>query len=248
MKFFDTTSLGRILAPFSKENDEINTYVLTYIEGAILGLMMTISVLLLVVIIYPLLSIVVLLLLGLIIIMFNFYQPAALEIKELEETARTNLTGHVLATASGRDCIKAYNLKTDFQEKFKEKLDETTKPYYLFNCIVRWFVLRIEYICGILVVVTVVFLMLSKNGVAENIMLSFKQHEKGNNMQILSALSMCMILQVTGLLVFAFRLFGEANSRMSCIERIYQFTESLHSEHLPRRRLSSTSNKYKVVF
>merc|ERR1719378_474147 len=78
-------------------------------------------------------------------------------------------------------------------------------------------------------------------------MLSFRHQRYKDNLELLSALAMTMILQVTGLLVFAFRLFGEANSRMSCIERLYKFTEGLHQEHLPRRRMSNSIHQKRSI-
>lgn len=78
------------------------------------------------------------------------------------------------------------------------------------------------------IVSTVGFILLSHHDLLLNV--SVFQQRFSNSKDLLAAISMLMIMQVTPLMMFSFRTLNECNARFACIETIYQFYKNLKEE------------------
>jgi len=189
---------------------------------------MTIVSLLIVIFVYPIISVVILISGFLIGFCYKMYQPGSLFCQAMEKRERILWRNHILGTISGRDSIRAYALGRQFYNKFIELLQRTARPYYLSQCFHRWLAIRLDFISILLIASTTVLVILGKLKIITKINI-FQERFEGN-LELLAAVA--MIMQVTSLLMFTFRVFGEANTRLTAIENIFRFLENLEEEDL----------------
>nr|QCO93577.1 ATP-binding cassette subfamily C member 6 [Chilo suppressalis] len=209
MRFFDTTSSGRILNRFSKDIGALDELLPRFLLECIQIYLVMFSILTLnaAALVWTLLPTTIILLLFYTIL--QIYLKSAQSIKRLEGTTRSPVFSHMSATLNGISTIRSsgaqQRLITEF-DKFQD-IHTSTWSSYLASGVTLGFWL--DFICVLyLAIVIIAFLVIdSKTIFSGNVGLAISQ-----------------TLILTGMLQFGVRQTAEVISQMTSVERILQYT------------------------
>uniref|UniRef100_A0A803TSN8 ATP binding cassette subfamily C member 4 (PEL blood group) n=1 Tax=Anolis carolinensis TaxID=28377 RepID=A0A803TSN8_ANOCA len=151
--FFDSNPIGRILNRFSKDIGHLDDLLpLTFLDFVQTFLQIC-GVVAVAIAVIPWVLIPLVPLLILFIMLRRYFLATSRDIKRLESTTRSPVFSHLSSSLQGLWTIRAFKAEQRFQELFDAHQDLHTEAWFLFLTTSRWFAVRLDAICAVLVVV-----------------------------------------------------------------------------------------------
>jgi ATP-binding cassette, subfamily C (CFTR/MRP), member 1 len=138
MTFMDISPLGRVLNRFTKDTDVLDNELEEQIRQFLYPFAIAVGIVILCVIYIPWFAIAIPLILILYVIVINYYQASAREIKRLEAIQRSSVYSHFNEVLSGKDTIKAYHSEERVKERLNGLIDRQNEAYFLTLVSQRW--------------------------------------------------------------------------------------------------------------
>lgn len=138
MSFMDVSPIGRVLNRFTKDTDVLDNELIEQLRQLINPLCSVVGTIVLCIIYIPWFAIAVPLIIIFYVVLANYYQASAREIKRLEAVKRSLVYSHFNETLSGKDTIKAYHIQEDVKLKLDKLIDSQNEAYYITLANQRW--------------------------------------------------------------------------------------------------------------
>lgn len=138
----------------------------------------------------------------------KYYITSARRIKRLEGITRSPVFSHLANSLYGLSTVRAFNVQETFEKKFDEYQDCHTASWFLFIAAARWFGIVLDLLCIIYLAVVTVAMSLS--------------YETKTPSEI--GLSISYAIALSGMFQWGVRQSAEAESQMTSIERIDEFS------------------------
>ncbi|KAG8201881.1 hypothetical protein JTE90_027360 [Oedothorax gibbosus] len=101
-----------------------------------------------------------------------------------------------------------------FFDRFTQLVDDRASPQYLYFCSMRWLGIRMDILCLLITLATILFVLFFRDQVSP----------------AFAALALVLVLQLSGLYQYIVRLGCELESRFTSVERIQSYAEDLEIE------------------
>lgn len=214
MHFFDTVPIGRILNIFTRDLDEVDTQLPVLIETFLQYLMFIIFSLVVIAIVFPWFSIpLVIIAIGFIFLQ-RIFRAIMRELKYQENVSRGPIYSHITATIDGIVSIQAFKKQDEFIEKFIQLVDSNASPLYLYYSSMRWFSIRMNFLCVLIILIVCLFGLFLKGNVAVAFI----------------ALAITLTVQMCSFYQYVTRLGCDVEARFTSVKRIQSYIEKLELE------------------
>ncbi|XP_070538467.1 ATP-binding cassette sub-family C member 5-like [Ptychodera flava] len=214
MSFFDTTPSGRIINRFSKDQDEVDVSLSREIENMLVYMSTAVFSCLSILIVFPWMMIALIPFALIIIFTFKYYHHGMRDCKRLDSLTRSPWFCHVTSTMQGLPTIHAYEKEYDFKTKFAKHLDKNTVAFSSFLLCGHWSGVRIDTVAIMTALLTGLMAVLTRGMVSPTLI----------------GVALSYSVQFAGQFQFGIRLAGDAESRMTSVERIYHYLKTLTPE------------------
>uniref|UniRef100_A0A2K6FZQ9 ATP-binding cassette sub-family C member 12 n=1 Tax=Propithecus coquereli TaxID=379532 RepID=A0A2K6FZQ9_PROCO len=192
MSFFDTTPTGRIMNRFSKDMDELDVRLPFHADNFLQQFFMVIFILVVLAAVFPAVFLVVAGFAVVFLILLRVFHRGVRKLKQVENVSRSPWLSHITSCMPGLGAIH-----TD------DKLDECVSSHLLyFNCALRWFALRMDFLMNIVTFIVALLVTLSFSSISAS--------SRG--------LSLSYIIQLSGLLQVCIRTGAETQAKFSSVE------------------------------
>ncbi|XP_073750487.1 ATP-binding cassette sub-family C member 4 isoform X2 [Callorhinus ursinus] len=205
--FFDRNPIGRILNRFSKDIGHMDDLLpLTFLDF-FQTFLQVLGVVGVAVAVIPWIAIPLIPLGILFLVLRRYFLETSRDVKRLESTTRSPVFSHLSSSLQGLWTIRAYQTEERFQELFDAHQDLHSEAWFLFLTTSRWFAVRLDAICAILVIV-VAFgsLILATNAGQVGLALSYA-------------------LTLMGMFQWCVRQSAEVENMMISVERVMEYTD-----------------------
>ncbi|XP_027446287.1 multidrug resistance-associated protein 4 isoform X3 [Zalophus californianus] len=205
--FFDRNPIGRILNRFSKDIGHMDDLLpLTFLDF-FQTFLQVLGVVGVAVAVIPWIAIPLIPLGILFFVLRRYFLETSRDVKRLESTTRSPVFSHLSSSLQGLWTIRAYQTEERFQELFDAHQDLHSEAWFLFLTTSRWFAVRLDAICAILVIV-VAFgsLILATNAGQVGLALSYA-------------------LTLMGMFQWCVRQSAEVENMMISVERVMEYTD-----------------------
>ncbi|KAJ1533089.1 hypothetical protein HK096_005698, partial [Nowakowskiella sp. JEL0078] len=216
--FFDTTPLGRILNRFSKDQDAIDTTLMETFRIFMFTLALTFATFITIVYVTPWFAVPLAPMLVVYYYLQALYRSVARELKRIDSITRSPLYAYIGESLTGLSTIRA----------FSEQDRQNFGPYFLIFVAQRWISVRLEIIGSFLVFMAALLGIFARGYLSPAYL----------------GISLAYALQVTQMLNFCVRQFGETEVAMNAVERIEYYGTSIEREASPE---SNEENKPKAI-
>ncbi|MCH0630019.1 ATP-binding cassette domain-containing protein [Kocuria palustris] len=214
MAYMDVTPMGRILNRFTKDTDVLDNEVGDQLRFFIFVLSQIIGVLILCICYLPWFAIAIPFLAILFVLILNYYQALAREIKRLEAVQRSFVYNNFNETLSGMATIKAYDAGGRFMERLDHYIDRMNEAYYVTIANQRWLALQMDFVAvgvALLVALLSVFRVFNILAASVGLLVSY-------------------VFQIAGQLLMLIRTYTQVENEMNSAERLYQYACNLPEE------------------
>lgn len=214
MSFLDTTPMGRILNRFTKDTDVLDNELPDQLRFFTFSVAIIIGIMILCIIYLPWFAIAVPPFFGGAIILAEFYQSSAREIKRLEAVQRSFVYNNFNEILVGMNTIKAYKSERRFVQKNDEYINKMNEAYYITIAAQRFVGLNLELMaCSLPLVVTFlsVFRVFNVSPASVGLLVSY-------------------VIQITGQMAFLVRSYTQVEMGMNSTERLCDFAFDLPQE------------------
>lgn len=209
--FFNATPEGRLVNRFNSDLDKVDSSLAGTLQSLLritLSLSFTLSL-----VVYGTPGIILLIIpVGLICIFVQeFYRKSQVDLRRLEALARSPLYSHFGETLDGVVTIRAYNDVDRATHANNSYTDSLNKMTYAASSANRWISIRLEALGTIIIFgATCLAIITPPQKISPS----------------LTGLVLSYVMQILGLMTWSVRMFTEAESQMSAIERIVEFSDS----------------------
>ncbi|XP_075851725.1 ATP-binding cassette sub-family C member 12 [Microcebus murinus] len=197
MSFFDTTPTGRIMNRFSKDMDELDVRLPFHAENFLQQFFMVIFILVVLAAVFPAVLLVVAGFAVGFLILLRVFHRGVQELKQVENVSRSPWFSHITSSMQGLGVIHTY-----------DKQEECIRSHLLyFNCALRWFALRMDFLMNIVTFIVALLVTLSFSSISAS--------SKG--------LSLSYIIQLSGLLQVCIRTGTETQAKFTSVELLREY-------------------------
>ncbi|XP_037312572.2 ATP-binding cassette sub-family C member 12-like isoform X2 [Pungitius pungitius] len=215
MSFFDTTPTGRLINRISKDQEEVDfslpSYMDTFLQYSFMVLfsVVTFSG------VFPAMLAAVAVIGAVFALLLFFSQWSIRKIKRQENNSRSPCYSLSSATLEGLSTIHAYNIRDSLIKRFMSLSDINSHHNLLFNCATRWLSFCMDAMSACMTLAVALFVVISSN---ESISPSLK------------GLALSYTMQLTGLLQFVVKRATEVEARFNSVERLQEYITDCKSE------------------
>ncbi|XP_050485106.1 ATP-binding cassette sub-family C member 5-like isoform X2 [Bombus huntii] len=212
--FFETTPIGRIQNIFSRDIDEVDSYIPISVENMVQNIITCSFAIIAICAILPWFCIPLIILAAVFFYISKIFRVAMRDFKRIESTSRSPVLSFVTTTIHGLNTIHAFQKGKAFVNKFEELIDLNNLCLYLCQSIMRWSAVRLDILAIISSSITAFLVILLKNQISPS----------------LAGLAMAYAMQMTGVFQYTVRLMAETETRFISVERISYYLRTLQKE------------------
>ena len=207
--FFDSTPLGRITNRMSKDMSVIDNTIMMMLQMVVRATVGLVGMLVIISVntTYVLVAFVPILLLF--SFLSNYYRSTAVQLKRLDAVTRSPIYAHFGECLNGMATIRAYGAQDRMSIVNSQKLDKNLKIYNLTAMSNRWLSIRLEFLGGLLILVTALNAVIQKG--------SIDPADAG--------VSLSYALQITTQLNMLVRVLTELEGMFNAVERVQEYME-----------------------
>ncbi|CAH1788032.1 unnamed protein product [Owenia fusiformis] len=214
LKFFEENPTGRIINRFSKDQDEVDVRLPAVIDILLQNLLQIVSSLCLIVAVFPW-FLVAAVPIGIMFLLLNIGVNVGIrEMKRWDNISRSPVLSHLNTTVTGITSIVAFAKREMFVKRFADSLDDNAVPFFLFNCAMRWFAVRLDLIGALISTAVALMIVLTKGGIPASY----------------AGLALTYATQITGIFQFTVRTKAEVEARFTSVERLWNYCKDLEPE------------------
>lgn len=214
MSYMDTTPMGRILNRFTKDTDVMDNELTTLLRLLVYTAANIIGVLILCVVYLPWFAIAIPLLFFIFIVVGDFYQASAREMKRLEAVQRSFIYSNFSETLNGMATIKAYGHSERFLEKNNKYINNTNEAYYITIANQRFLAIHLDMVATLMALIV-------------SLLCVFRVFNIGASSV---GLLMSYVLQIAGQLSMVVRNYTQVENEMNSVERVCEYAFDLPQE------------------
>ncbi|CAF4282292.1 unnamed protein product [Rotaria socialis] len=199
LRFFESNPSGRILNRASKDQQVLDESLPIALIDTTQYLLMTIGSITIIGMTNKWVLLVLIPLVPAVLWLRRFYVRSSRQLKRLESVTRSPIYTLFSSSLDGLTSIRAFDVQSDFLNKFIEKIDTNSRAYFLLFATARWFGLRLDILASLLTLVTAILAV-------------FLRHQIDPSA---AALSISYCITLTGLFQWAIRQSAEAENFMT---------------------------------
>ncbi|CAF3390148.1 unnamed protein product [Rotaria socialis] len=215
LRFFESNPSGRILNRASKDQQVLDESLPIALIDTTQYLLMTIGSITIIGMTNKWVLLVLIPLVPAVLWLRRFYVRSSRQLKRLESVTRSPIYTLFSSSLDGLTSIRAFDVQSDFLNKFIEKIDTNSRAYFLLFATARWFGLRLDILASLLTLVTAILAV-------------FLRHQIDPSA---AALSISYCITLTGLFQWAIRQSAEAENFMTSTERIHEYGQLVPESH-----------------
>ena len=137
----------------------------------------------------------------------RYYLQSSREVKRLDAVSRSPIYAFFSSTLNGLITLRAFRVQADFMRQFEERVDHNTAAVFTFYTTIRWFGVRLDSLCTLIVLGTGLLIVGLRNQISAA--------EAG------FALTYSLLL--TSLFQWGVRQSAEVENMATSVERIIQY-------------------------
>ncbi|GAB6032451.1 Multidrug resistance-associated protein 9 [Chamberlinius hualienensis] len=214
MAFFDITPLGRIINRFSRDMDELDTYIPYFSEFVVQIFIITFFQLVLICVLYPWFSLAIIVITVIYFLFDKLLISGIKETKRMDNLLKPQVLSQISSTVQGLEVIRCYKKEKLLAEKFKDHVEKHLAAYLLYQLSSKWFAFRADLI-GWLAVTGMAFMTI---------------FSKDTQSATDGGLAMTQILVTCNTLGVVMRWKSELQAKLISIERICEYVKKLKEE------------------
>eukprot|EP01101_Sappina_pedata_P013246 TRINITY_DN951_c0_g1_i2.p1 TRINITY_DN951_c0_g1~~TRINITY_DN951_c0_g1_i2.p1 ORF type:complete len:677 (+),score=185.46 TRINITY_DN951_c0_g1_i2:744-2774(+) len=214
LSFFEDNPSGQLINRFSTDIDicDTNLPLLAFnsmsLGVQILGMLCTIAYA------FPAFLLLVIPLAQVLLYSKSLFAYANRDLKRLDGGTKTLTYSYLVSAVQGITSIRSYNREDYILKLIKESVDMNHQVYFSHVSASRWFGLRLEATSVVLIFFTSVFCVLLKDSLPFSIV----------------GLCLTYVISFTGIMQLTIRTIVDCESRMTSVERLCKYTDSLEPE------------------
>ncbi|XP_072168419.1 multidrug resistance-associated protein 1-like [Diadema setosum] len=210
MVFFETTLKGQLLNRFSKDVDEMDTWMGQNLRTMLLVCTKYVRTIAVICAVLPFFTLIILPLSVICTLMQRFYICTSRQLKRLESISRSPIYSHFSETIVGTSTIRAYKRQGEFIHQNEQLIDDNQITYYPNMASNRWLALRLEFVGNFIVFFSALFAVIGRNELSSGIV----------------GLSISYALQITQTLNWMVRMTSELETNIVAVERVKEYAET----------------------
>jgi ABC-type multidrug transport system fused ATPase/permease subunit len=214
--WFDRQPVGRILARFTSDLDQIDTVIPGNLEQTAELQITILFSLVLICIILPSFTLTLIPIAIVFLFVSRYFRVSARVLKRLDNLSKAPLVQHTQATVLGIASIRAFRRENTFKNENFKLVDDTAVTHWAFYAINRWLACRLDNITTLIAAITVSFCIAARDYLTPSF----------------AALCIVSALQTVGIFQFSVRLFTETENQMSSVERLAVYANDIPHESL----------------
>ncbi|KAJ1532152.1 hypothetical protein ONE63_000776 [Megalurothrips usitatus] len=213
VKFFDTTPIGRVIDRFSTDIAVIDKKLATSIQRLMQFLSLCLSAILVNAMLSPWFLLPALPMCLAYYIIQHFYRVSTRELHRMDSLTRAPVSSFFCETLGGLVTIRAFGKKARFMEHMLEKMDTNNNTFLLLNGANRWLGVALDYMGGVIVLISVIGSLLAAKFYPEVVSPS------------LVGLAVNYTLLVPIYLNWVVKFLADVEMYMGSVERVQQYAE-----------------------
>ncbi|KAF9435257.1 hypothetical protein BGZ76_006612 [Entomortierella beljakovae] len=217
MSFFDTTPTGRITNRFSSDVDNVDELLpisisdLYFFASSVLGTLIVISTSL------PIFLAIVPLLIAIYFALQTLYMKSSRQLKRIHSISKSPMYQHFGETLSGVSTIRAMGLQDRFIRENSTKSDKSANAYFVYNVVVRWLHIRLEFLGALVILATALLTVLGRESLGSD----------------RAGLVLSYAINTTFAITYLVKSYSEFLNELVSVERIQEYT--LKKQEAPSR-------------
>ncbi|OWB67367.1 hypothetical protein B5S30_g2725 [[Candida] boidinii] len=214
MSFIDKTPMGRIINRFTKDTDVVDNEIVENIRMFSSPFCTIVGILILCIIYLPWFAIAVPFLVAIFVVVADYFQASAREVKRLEAVKRSNVYAHFNESLTGMDVIKAYGVEERFFKESDTYINEMNESYYITIANQRWLAIHLDIVAccfAFLICMLCVTRQFKISASSTGLLLTY-------------------VINVAGMLSFMLRSYTQLENEMNSVERLNHYACDLEQE------------------
>lgn len=214
MSFMDVSPIGRVLNRFTKDTDVLDNEIGEQLRQLINPFCNVVGTIILCIIYIPWFAIAVPLIIIFYVVIANYYQASAREIKRLEAIKRSLVYSHFNEVLSGKDTIKAYHIQDDVKNKLDNLINNQNEAYFLTLVNQRWLGSNLSILAFCIVFIIAMLCVFSVFNISP----------------ASTGLLLTYVINLTGTMVMMMRSLTQVENEFNSVERLDHYAFHLVQE------------------
>ncbi|XP_053972249.1 ATP-binding cassette sub-family C member 5-like isoform X1 [Hylaeus volcanicus] len=228
LTFFETTPSGRIQNIFSRDIDEVDSYIPISVENMVQNIFTCSFAIIFICSILPWFSIPLIILAAIFFYTSKVFRVAMRDLKRMESASRSPVLSFVTTTVHGLNTIHAFQKEKAFTNKFEELFDLNNLCLYLCQSAMRWSAVRLDSLAIASASITAFLVIAIRDQISP----------------ALAGLAMAYSMQMTGVFQYTVRLMAETETRFISVERICYYLRTLRNEETLGKDAENPPNEW----
>ena len=207
MRFFEGNPTGRVLNRFSKDQSIVDEQLALISFDAYQMAIMTLGAIASIASVSPYILAIVAPIVPVFLWLRRYYLQSSREVKRLDAVSRSPIYAFFSSTLNGLITLRAFRVQGDFVRQFQQRVDHNTAAIFTFYTSIRWFGVRLDSLCTLIVLATGLLIVGLRNQISAA--------EAG------FALTYSLLL--TSLFQWGVRQSAEVENMATSVERIIQY-------------------------